>query len=103
LIVCLKKVESLLWFGSGSSSPGGLLRRYADAAAEIAVFAYLFLFKWVWPLWMARAVRIRGGKFGTSYAIAIIFGIIAFVFYLARWSGRSILENPTLDREAGAV
>lgn len=77
---------------------------YGDATAEAVVFGWLFLTKWVWPLWVARSVRRRGGKFGTWYAASIILGLlIPGIVYLAGWSHKPILDGTEPLKEVATI
>jgi hypothetical protein len=71
--------------------------KYPDAAAEIVIFAYLFLLKGVWPLWVASAVRKRGGDFGGWFTGGVILGFfITGLLYLIIWSNKKPRPEPLL-------
>jgi hypothetical protein len=70
---------------------------YPDAAAEIVLFAYLFLARALWPLWVASAVRKRGGSFGGWFSGGAIFGmIIPGLLYWISWSKKPPLAEQPL-------
>jgi hypothetical protein len=75
--------------------------RYADAAAELLMFGLLFLWKAVWPFYIAAAARKRGGDFGGWLTGGIILGFwIIGLIYLLRWSHKPILAEYATEESA---
>lgn len=54
---------------------------YGPRWVAVGLF-YAILFKVVWPFTLAAAIRRRGGRFGTWFVMAVLFGfLITGVWY----------------------
>jgi len=66
---------------------------YADAAAELPMVGYVFVWKAVIPFLIAVGVRRRGGDFAKWYFCSVFFGIILMaILYACIWD-----KKPRLD------